>query len=156
MRAFELLTMSYTNLIYHIVFRTYRSEPTIKGENERELYAYIMGTINNLKGKLYRIGGMPDHIHMLVSVPPTMALSEFMRRVKRSSSEWLKTNAHFPGFAGWGQSFAAFTYSRAYIPAVKNYIINQKSHHQSVTLENELCELMTKEGVTIDEYFLKD
>jgi len=63
-----------------------------------------MGTVNNLKGKLYRIGGMPDHIHILVSVPPTMALSEFMRRVKRSSSEWLITNTHFPNFAGWGKA----------------------------------------------------
>lgn len=148
--------MSYTNLVYHIVSRTYRSEPTIIEENERELYAYIMGTVNNLKGKLYRIGGMPDHIHMLVSVPPTMALSGFMRRVKRSSSEWLITNTHFPSFAGWGQSYAAFTYSRADIPAVKNYIINQKNHHRAVTLESELRDLMTREGVKIDEYFLKD
>jgi len=55
-----------------------------------------------------------------------------------------------------GQSYAAFTYSRADIPAVKNYIINQKNHHRAVTLESELRDLMTREGVKIDEYFLKD
>ena len=148
--------MSYTNLLYHIVFRTYRSKNTIVEEHERELYAYIMGIVNHLNGKLYRIGGMPDHIHMLVSVPPNLALSEFMRRLKRSTSEWLNTNPHFPQFSGWGQSYAAFTYSHADIPLVKSYIMDQKEHHRAVAFEGELRELMAREGVEIDEYFLKD
>jgi len=148
--------MSYTNLVYHIVFRTYRSENTIVEEHEKELYAYIMGIVSHLNGKLYRIGGMPDHIHMLVSVPPAIALSEFMRRIKRASSEWLKENPHFPQFSGWGQSYAAFTYSHADIPIVKNYIIDQKNHHRGVTLDSELRELMAREGVETDEYFLND
>ena len=148
--------MSYTNLVYHIVFRTYRSENTIVEEHERELYAYIMGIVNRLNGKLYRIGGMPNHIHMLVSVPPNISLSEFMRRIKRSASEWLNTNPHFPQFSGWGQSYAAFTYSHADIPVIKSYIMGQKEHHRGVVFEGELRELMAREGVEIDEYFLKD
>ncbi len=52
--------MSYTRLLYHIVFRTKRSKNTIQEEHEKELYAYIMGITNNKKSKLYRIGGMPN------------------------------------------------------------------------------------------------
>ena len=60
--------MSYTNLVYHIVFRTYRSIPAIDEEHERELYAYAHGYITRHRAKLYRIGGMPDHVHLLVSL----------------------------------------------------------------------------------------
>ena len=65
--------MSYTNLVYHIVFRTYRSIPAIDEEHERELYAYAHGYITRHRAKLYRIGGMPDHVHLLVSLPPDLA-----------------------------------------------------------------------------------
>jgi putative transposase len=71
--------MSYTQLLYHIVFRTKKSENTIPEQHERELYAYIMGIINKKKSKLYRLGGMPDHIHLLVDIHPTIAVSDFMK-----------------------------------------------------------------------------
>ena len=74
--------MSYTNLVYHIVFRTYRSIPAIDEEHERELYAYAHGYITRHRAKLYRIGGMPDHVHLLVSLPPDLADSEFVRGLK--------------------------------------------------------------------------
>ena len=71
--------MSYTNLIYHIVFRTYRSIPAIEEAHELEFYAYAHGYITRHRAMLYRIGGMPDHVHMLVSLPPDLAVSEFVR-----------------------------------------------------------------------------
>ena len=103
--------MSYTNLVYHIVFRTYRSIPAIDEEHERELYAYAHGYITRHRAKLYRIGGMPDHVHLLVSLPPDLAVSEFVRGLKYATNSWLKGNASFPLFAGWGEGYAAFTYS---------------------------------------------
>ena len=90
--------MSYTNLVYHIVFRTHRSLPAIDEQHERELYAYFHGYIMKHKAKLYRIGGMPDHIHMLVSIPPDIAVSEFVRGLKYATSNWLKHNTIFPFF----------------------------------------------------------
>ena len=118
--------MSYTNLVYHIVFRTYRSIPAIDEEHERELYAYAHGYITRHRAKLYRIGGMPDHVHLLVSLPPDLAVSEFVRGLKYATNSWLKGNASFPLFAGWGEGYAAFTLSVEQIPVVKQYIINQK------------------------------
>ena len=72
--------MSYTNLVYHIVFRTYRSIPDIDEEHERELYAYAHGYITRHRAKLYRIGGMPDHVHLLVSLPRQVTFAEEYRR----------------------------------------------------------------------------
>ena len=71
--------MSYTQTLYHIVLRTHRSEKTIVIEKERDFYTYALGFINNVGGKLFRIGGMPDHVHILVSLPATLAMSKFVQ-----------------------------------------------------------------------------
>ena len=149
--------MSYTHLVYHIVLRTHRSIPAIVEEHERELYAYIMGYVNNHKGKLYRIGGMPDHVHMLLSIPPEIAVSEFVRGLKYATSAWLKQNPKFPFYDGWGDGYAAFTYSKDQIAVVKQYIMNQKEHHKVVTFADEYRKFILDNGGAINEkYFLAD
>ncbi len=84
--------MSYTRLLYHIVFRTKHGKNTIPEQHEKELYAYIMGIINNKKSKLYRIGGTENHIHLLVDIHTTFAVSDFMKELKESirANGWQK------------------------------------------------------------------
>ncbi len=150
--------MSYSAIYYHIVIRTYRSVPTIDEANERELYGYILGMCRNLDVTLIRIGGMPDHIHLLVGVPPTLCVAEFVRRLKRSTSSWLKTKKDlFPNFDSWSNGYAAFSYSRNDLPTIKQYIMNQKTHHHSVSFIQEYREWLASNGITIDDrYFMKD
>jgi len=149
--------MSYTRLLYHIVFRTKYSKNTIPAEHEKELYAYIMGIIKNKKSKLYRIGGTENHLHLLVDIHPTFALSDFMRELKEHSSKWLATNPNFPDFEGWAVSFAGFTYNLNNKQTIINYIKNQKEHHKAVAFEKEYRQFLLNNGIDIDErYFLKD
>ena len=91
-------TMSYTSSYYHVVFRTYRSEQTIPVEHERELYAFMFGIARNLRCKTLRICGMPDHLHLFVSISPTLSIASFVQRVKTDSSKWMKANPNFPRF----------------------------------------------------------
>ena len=88
--------MSYVQSIYHIVFRTYRSEKTINVEHERELYGVILSQSENLKAKIYRIGGMPDHVHILVSLPATLSVAQYVQAVKTFTSKWLRESSSFP------------------------------------------------------------
>ena len=149
--------MSYTQFLYHIVFRTKRSIPAIFERSERELYAYILGYTRNKKAKLYRIGGMPDHIHMLIDIPPTIAVAEFMRGLKESTSKWLKGNPSFPTFIGWGESYAAFTYSLDSKNVIIEYIKNQKEHHNRISFVEEYRRILVDNGITPnDKYFLID
>lgn len=149
--------MSYTRLLYHIVFRTKYGKPTIPEAHEKELYAYIMGIIKNKKSKLYRIGGTENHIHLLVDIHPTIALSDFMKELKEYSSKWLAKNPHFPDFECWAVSFAGFTYSLNDKQKIINYIKNQKTHHKTVSFEKEYRRFLTDNGIDIDERrFLKD
>ena len=149
--------MSYTRLLYHIVFRTKYGRNTIPELYEKELYAYMMGIINNKKSKLYRIGGMENHIHLLVDIHPTYAISDFMKELKEYSSKWLSSNQNFPHFEGWAVSFAAFTYNLNDKQTIIDYIKNQKEHHKKLSFEDEYRQLLIENGIEIQEqYFLKD
>lgn len=149
--------MSYIQSIYHIVFRTYQSELTINIDHDRELYAIIMEQTNNLHGKIYRIGGMPDHVHILVSLPATISLAQYVQAVKSFTSKWLKGNPSFPNWNGWGHEYAAISYSVRDKEMIVNYIKGQKEHHKKVSFQDEYRAFLLENGIEIrEEYFLKD
>lgn len=149
--------MSYTQLIYHIVIRTYRSERTIFESHERELYNYMYGIARNRHVVVYRIGGMPDHVHLLVGLPSDLSVAKFVQELKSITSAWLKSNPDFPAFDHWGKEYAAFTYSQGEKDVVINYIKGQKEHHRAITFEEECRKLIEEAGLVVNEsYFLKD
>lgn len=156
--ATKSTTMSYTKSIFHIVLRTYRSKPWINELHERELYGYIHGYCKGVNAVLIRIGGMPDHIHILVSMSPTISLAEFVRRLKNSMTVWAKAHLNeFPLFCGWGEGYGAFSYSRFDIDKIKRYIIKQKEHHRMVPFADEYRQWLIENGAEIDEkYFMVD
>ena len=93
---------AYRQILYHIVFRTKGSEKTINQTHVIELKKYIWGIIKNKKCVLYRINGMEEHIHILSDLHPSIALADYIREIKVSSSKWMKESGLFPKFRGWG------------------------------------------------------
>ena len=150
--------MSYTISVYHIVFRTKASQRVLVEENERELYQYINGFVRQKGGVLYRINGMPDHVHLLVSIPPSIALADFVRDMKVASNGFIKQHPSlFPQFVGWAAGYFAGSVSHEHIERVRNYIMGQKEHHRKGTLSDELRKLLSENGIAINEqYFPKD
>ena len=149
--------MSYIQSIYHIVFRTYRSKQSIVTTHERELYAIIMKQTENLNAKLIRVGGMPDHLHLLVSLSSDLSLAKFVQAVKTFTSKWLRENPAFPDWDGWGREYAAVSYNVRDKQMIVNYIQNQKKHHCKVSFEDEYRAFLIENGIAIrEEYFLKD
>ena len=149
--------MSYTQLLYHAVIRTHCSERTITEDHERDLYAYILGMCKNRHVVLYRIGGMPDHIHMLVGLPASLPIAKFIQEIKSVTTVWMRKNPNFPYFDHWSNEYAAFTYAMRDKEMIINYIKNQKEHHKTVSFEEEYRQFIIESGGTIDErFFLKD
>ena len=149
--------MSRSCLLYHIVFRTKGGMLTINERNEKELYGYILQFCNNKQCKLYRIGGMPDHIHMLVSIHPSIAVATFIQVLKTETSKWMKESPSFPIFCGWAEGYAAFTYAYRDLEMVKNYIKRQKEHHHSTTFAQEYHNLLAEFHISPSEdNFLRD
>lgn len=149
--------MSYTQTFYHIVLSTHQRIPAIAEEHERELYSYMHGFINNKEARLYRIGGMPDHIHLFVSLPAALAMSKFVQELKVATSKWLKENPHFPLFDRWSKEYAGFSYNLRDKDMIVGYIAKQKKHHQHKTFAQEYWAFLLENGVELkEEYFLKD
>jgi putative transposase len=144
---------SYRQILYHLIFRTKDSRKTLVEEHSKELYAYLMGIIKNKNCFLYRINGMEDHLHILSDLHPTIALADYMRDIKTSSSIWLKQSGKFPEFDGWADGYAALTYSWKDKDLIIFYIKNQQEHHKKETFEDELRRLLKEHGINVDERF---
>ncbi|MDR2039096.1 MAG: IS200/IS605 family transposase [Bacteroidales bacterium] len=146
---------SYRQILYHIVFRTKNSERTLNLDNIELLFRYIHGIIKQKNGVLYRINGMDEHIHILSDLHPSIALADYIRDIKTSTSLWLKQQTGFEYFKGWADGYAALTYSFQEKEMIVNYIRNQQKHHKKVSFKDEYRQLLNEHGVIIDEkYFL--
>jgi len=144
---------SYRQILYHLIFRTKDGNKTLVPEHSRELYAYMLGIIKNKNCFLYRINGMEDHIHILCDLHPTIALADYVRDIKTSSSIWLKQSGKFSDFIGWADGYAALTYAWKDKEMIVNYIKNQQEHHKIESFNDELRRLLKEHGIEIDEKF---
>lgn len=140
--------MSYTKLLYHIIFRTKYGEPSIEIENEEHLYRYILHFIRGKKAVLYRVNGMPDHIHLLVELPSTISVADFVRELKNATHQFIDSHKYyFPRFYAWSVGYCALTYSNNEKQKIIHYIKNQKVHHQNLNFENEIKQLLIEQHI---------
>lgn len=144
---------SYRQHLYHIVFRTKDSLPTIRQNNAHELYSYITGITRQKNSHLYRINGVENHLHILTDMNPSIAPIDFVKDIKVSSSIWMKKNNLFPAFNGWAVGYGSFTCSYMDINRLIEYIKNQHEHHQKNSFEEEYRKLLLDYGITPDEKF---
>jgi putative transposase len=151
---FILLTMSsYRQHLFHIVFRTKGSIPTIKQDHANELYAYITGIIQHKKSHLYRINGVENHLHILTDINPSLAPIDFVRDIKVSTSLWIKQSHMFPSFHGWAEGYGSFTCSYKDIDRLIDYIKHQQEHHKKISFEDEYRTLLLEYGIKPDEKY---
>ncbi len=96
---------------------------------------------------------MEDHIHILSDLHPSIALADYMRDIKTSTSVWLKQQDGFQLFNGWADGYAALTYSYRDKEMLISYIKNQQNHHKNISFEEELRKLLESEGIQIDNRY---
>ena len=143
---------TYTNLLVHIVFATKERFPLIQSEIESRLYEYIGGTIRTLGGVCLEIGGVEDHIHMLVKLKPTMNVSVFLEKLKPAVTKWARATIH-PKFE-WQVGYGAFSVGESQVPSVRSYIQNQKIHHKRQSFDDEFKDMLSGAGIEYDERYL--
>src|SRR5262249_7605302 len=131
------MSRTYTHLLTHLVFSTKNRERSITAELKPELYAYLGGLTRELKGKAYVVNGMPDHVHMLVSLPPVVSTSEGLRFIKANSSGWVHEKWPDLSSFAWQLGYGAFSVSKSNVREVLRYIRNQEQHHRRTTYEEE-------------------
>jgi REP element-mobilizing transposase RayT len=147
------MSTTHTNLLYHLIFATKQREPVIAPAWRAQLHEYLGGTVRGLGGMPQGVGGVADHVHLLVSLKPTHCISDFMRELKKTSSRWVRETIGVASFH-WQYGYAAFTVSVSSRSSVRTYIAGQEEHHQAKTFREELVSFLKKSGVDFDERFL--
>src|SRR5437764_1350479 len=143
---------TYLSLHFHLVFSTKNREPTIRDTWKARLHEYLGGTIRGLGGFPEGIGGMADHVHLLVGLKATHCLADVLRELKKASSAWVHEEIG-DAFA-WQEGYAAFTVSATARPGVKNYIAHQEEHHRIKSFREELIEMLAKAQIEYDPRYL--
>ena len=131
--------MALWRLYYHLVWSTKGRLPLIEQEIESELYGYMIGKTDALDCIVHAIGGIENHVHLIVSIPPKMAISKFVNIVKGSTSHHV-TKVMKREFA-WQEGYGVFSLGSKQLEKAVNYVIHQKQHHRdgSVISSLETC-----------------
>ena len=112
-----------------------------------DLYSYVGGVIRGEKGRLLKMGGTEDHVHVLASFHPAVSVSDMLRRMKGNTSKWLNENRRLPFRFSWQRGYGAFTVSESMVDVVSNYIENQESHHKKMSFQEEFLTLLYCERI---------
>ncbi len=137
------------HLVFHVKSTSVRMDIT---DLER-IFPYIGGIIKGIGGIPIKIGGMPDHLHILASLPKTMTLADFVRAIKADSSKWIKSlDAKYRHFS-WQEGYGAFSVSPALNQKTVQYIRNQAEHHRKRTFLEEYKLFLDAYGIQYDERF---
>lgn len=144
---------TYTQILYQLVFSTKHREPTLLKENRRNVYACIYGILKNKNCFTYQIGGVEDHIHIVFSLHPSIALSDLVKDIKLGATSFIKEKQILPDFESWQDGYGAFTYSNEAKEHLIFYVKNQEEHHKNQTSKDELKQMLAEFGIEYDEKY---
>jgi len=147
---------SYTQILIHYIFSTKHREKLIYPKYEKRIWQFMGGIAKQNGMVLYAIGGIEDHVHLLISLPKTLSVAKAIQLIKGGSSNWIhSTFTELKNFA-WQEGYGAFRISYSNLEKVKNYIEYQKEHHRHRTFQEEYLEFLKKYNVPYDEKYIWD
>lgn len=148
------MPQSLANVLVHIVYSTKDRAPSLTREVRDDLFPYVGGILRNIECPLLQIGGVEDHVHMLIRLPRTMTLAQVVEKTKTSTSKWLKTRG--PSSFAWQAGYGAFSIGAGDTDRTIGYIQAQEDHHRRTSFQDELRTLMAEAGVVLDERYAWD
>ena len=148
------MPQSLANVLVHIVFSTRDRKSLIPSNIEDSLHRYVAIVCADNGCLARQIGGMPDHIHLLVSLSRNITISQFVNKVKSHSSRWIKKQSPLYKDFSWQHGYGAFSIGESGYHRAVRYIANQKEHHTTLSFKEEYLLLLKKYGVDYDERYL--
>ncbi len=153
---YSIMPQSLANVLIHLVFSTKNREPLIDPKVEQELYSYLVGICRTVGACVLKVGGIEDHIHMLITLPRTVAICKLVEEVKKSSSRWIKTKGPQFGQFSWQSGYGIFSISSSHKDAVAHYIACQRDHHHTHSFQDEYRRLLKRNDIEFDERYVWD
>ena len=145
---------TYTSLLFHYIFSTKGRLPLIVPEIEKRLWPYLGGIARKNNMKALAVGGMPDHIHILLSLPATLSVSRAIQIIKGNSSKWINDTFKISDPFSWQKGYGAFSVSLSILQDTIHYIRNQAAHHRRRSFKEEYIDFLNRNGIPYDERHL--
>ena len=148
------MSNTYSSLTMHFVFSTKNRKPVLTSSVRTRLWAFIGGIARENGMSARCIGGVSDHVHLLISMPTSLSAAKAMQLIKGGSSSWL--NQTFPEMRGfsWQEGYGAFSVSISHIADTIAYIENQEEHHRRTTFQEEYVAFLKRHGLDYEEKYL--
>ena len=146
--------MSYVSSYHHCVFSTKERRQIITPALRGRLWPFLGGIARQNKFTALEVGGVSDHVHLLLSLPATMPVAKAMQLIKGGSSKWVhETFPEHRAFA-WQEEYGAFSVSESRVESIVRYIRGQEGHHRKMTFQEEFLALLQKHRIAYDERYL--
>jgi putative transposase len=151
------MPQSLSRIVIHTVFSTQGREPALQNPAFRtEVHSFLGGCAKSLECLPLRIGGVADHVHLLTTLARTIAVADFVKEVKRVSTNWIQERGGLFSQFHWQAGYATFSVSESQVPAVARYIDNQEEHHQRISFQDEFRRFLLCHGQEWDERYVWD
>ena len=145
---------TFTSLHVHIVFSTKNRERWLTPDIEEDIWRYLGGICRTHHLTALQVGGVEDHVHLLLGYPPTVALSDFMKRLKGESSKWIsELSPALRGFS-WQDGYGAFSIGHSQIPRTIRYIQTQRARHGRLPFEQEYRDFLHVHDLVAEERYI--
>lgn len=141
---------TYSQIYIHLVFSTKERNPAIHSDIEEVLYNQIFFIGKKHGIKVLAVGGIEDHLHILLTIPPNMSVSKASQLIKGSSSKWLNDNFFQKEKFRWQRGYGAFSINKSLINTTTRYIENQREHHKAASYKDELKRFLAKHQISFD------
>lgn len=151
------MAQSLAKILVHTVFSTKDRRPYLRDKALREeLHRYLGGILTNLDCQPIIVGGVEDHVHLLCALSRTCDAAEMVKETKRGSSLWIKTKGGDLHDFAWQSGYGIFSIGFSQIEPVKEYIMEQETHHQKLSFQDEFRQFLTRYEIEFDERYVWD
>ena len=150
------MSQSLSRILVHLVFSTKNRRFSLTPALQTELHYYLAGTLDNIDCTSLQVGGVEDHVHLLLGLSRTRTIAEIVETLKTSSSKWLKTKSPALADFHWQSGYGAFSVSQSGADAAVAYIQNQAKHHLKMTFQDEYRRLLERYQIAFDERYVWD
>ncbi len=148
------MTATYSQILIQIVFSVKNRKSLIPQKNLEEVFEYMAGIIRNKGQKPIIVGGVSNHIHILLGMKPGITVSALVRDLKNNSTNFINQQDWMVEKFSWQNGFGAFSYGLSQVEQVYNYIKNQAEHHKTKTFREEFIGFLEKFEVDFEEKYL--